>query len=164
MCDPEGCATVLGVVGGGGGGFVDPKPGGQRVGRSAAGLPRGASVGTPTYKPPHDPHDALIILNIQFFKKKFAHQLRLPSAKVRPRGRVGVKIFFCVFHPFLSSPQNSEHFEYRHIGSNKKFPPAVCLKQNLLHPQNPLFRTTILGSVEPPPPPLGSGPGREQPP
>ena len=78
--------------------------------------------------PQNDPHDALIILNIhnwgKNFSKKIAHQLRLPSAKVRPRGRVGVKILFCVFHPFLNSPPNSEYFEYRHIGSNKKFSPC----------------------------------------
>ena len=73
------------------------------------------------------------------------HQLRLPSAKVRPEGRVGVNILFCVFHPFLNSPQNSEYFEHRHIGPTKKFPPAVCLKKNLRRlwrPQNPLFLTT----------------------
>ena len=35
-----------------------------------------------------------------------------------------------------------------HIGSNKKISPAVCLKQNLRRPQNPLFCRTILGSVE----------------
>ena len=39
---------------------------GRWVGRSAAGLPGGGggSVGTPTYIPQNDPHDALIILNI----------------------------------------------------------------------------------------------------
>ena len=58
------------------------------------------------------------------FQKKFAHQLRLPSTKVRPGGRVGVNILFCVFHPFLNSPQNSEYFEHRHIGSNKKMSPC----------------------------------------
>ena len=36
---------------------------------------------------------------------------------MRPGGRVGVKILFCAFQPFLNSPQNSEYFEYRHIGS-----------------------------------------------
>ena len=46
--DPEGCATVLGVVGGGGDPpppLVDPNLGGQRVGRSAAGLRGGGGVG-----------------------------------------------------------------------------------------------------------------------
>ena len=43
-------------------------------------------------------------------------QLRRPSAKVRPGGRVRVKLYFCAFHPFLNSPQDSEYFEYRHIG------------------------------------------------
>ena len=37
MCDPEGCSTVWGAVGGGGGGFVDPKPAerGTQVGKVA---------------------------------------------------------------------------------------------------------------------------------
>ena len=51
--------------------------GGKPVGQSAAGAPRGGSVGTPTYIPQNDPHDALIILNIHkwgknFFQKKFS--------------------------------------------------------------------------------------------
>ena len=129
------------------------------------------SVGTPTYIPQNDPHDTLIILNMhklgKIFSKKIAHQLRLPSAKVRPRGRVGVKILFCAFQPFLNSPRNSEYFEYRHIGSIKKISPCHILKQNLQRPQNPLFCTTILGSVEGgggcPPPPLGSGPDQTAP-
>ena len=98
--------------------FVDPIPRGRRVGRSATGVPRGGgrSVGTPTYIPQNDPHDALIILNMhkwvqEILQKKNAHKLRLPSAKVRPGGWVGVKMFFCVFHPFLNSQQNSEYFE-----------------------------------------------------
>ena len=86
LCEPEGCATVLGVVGGGGG----------------------------TYIPQNVPHDTLIILNMhnwgKNFSKKFAHQLRLPSAQVRPGGRVGVKILFCASQPFLNFPQNSEYF------------------------------------------------------
>ena len=54
MCDPEGCATVLGVVRGGGTQapppLVDPNLGGRRVRRSAAGLPRGGRwVPQPTY-------------------------------------------------------------------------------------------------------------------
>ena len=93
-----------------------------------AGLPDGGGGDTPTYIPQNDPRDTLFILNThnwgKFFQKKFAHQLRLPSAKVRPGGRVGVNILFCVFHPFLNSPQNSEYFEHRHIGSSKK--PSPC--------------------------------------
>ena len=85
-------------------------------------------MGTPTYVPQNDPHERLIILNVhnwgKKFLKKFAHQLRLPSAKVLPGGRVGVKILFCAFQPFLNSRQNSEYFEYRHIGSNKKSSPC----------------------------------------
>ena len=104
MCDPEGCATVLGVEGGG------PPPwltqtlgvsgsGGQPLGSLGGG---GGSVGTPKNIPQNDPHVTLIILNMHkwgkiFFTKNFAHQLRLPSAKVRPGGRVGVKILLCVF-------------------------------------------------------------------
>ena len=54
------------------------------VGRSAAGIPWGGwAVGTPTYIPQNDAHDALIIWNIHkrgklFFQQKCAHQLRLP--------------------------------------------------------------------------------------
>ena len=73
---------------------------------------------------------------------------------------------FCAFQPFLNSPQNSEYFEYRHIGSNKKNSPAVCLKQNLRRlwrRQSTLFCATNLGSVEggvhPPPFGVGSRPG-----
>ena len=43
MCDPEGCATVLRVVEGGG--LVDPNLRGRRVGRSATGLPGGGGGG-----------------------------------------------------------------------------------------------------------------------
>ena len=63
MCDPEGCATVLGAVGGGGG--PPPPPlwltqtlgvggsGGQPPGSPGGG--GGGSVGTPTYTPQNDP-------------------------------------------------------------------------------------------------------------
>ena len=44
--------------------LVDPILGGWRVGRSAARLPGGGLVGTPTYIPQNDPHDTLIILNM----------------------------------------------------------------------------------------------------
>ena len=50
-------------------------------------------MGTPTYITQNDPHDALMTWNIhnwgrKIFQKKIALQLRLPSAKVRPRGQV----------------------------------------------------------------------------
>ena len=100
------------------------------------------SVGTPPYILGNDPHDTMIILNMhkwgKIFSKKIAHQLRLPSAKVQPEGRVGVKSFFCPFLPILNSPQNSEYFEYRHIGANKKNAP--CRMPNKKSPA-PLART-----------------------
>ena len=88
---------------------VDGGGRGRWVSRSTTGVPRGGSLGTPTYIPQNDPHDALIILNIHkwgenFFQKKFAHWLRLPSAKVRPGGRVTCQKVFCVFQTFLNSP------------------------------------------------------------
>ena len=113
MCDPKGYATILGVA-------PPPPPrhwltqtlgvggsGGQPPGSAGGG---GGSVGTPTYIPQNDPHDALIILNIHDWDKKFFQKNlpinsgSLPSAKVRPRGRVGGKILFCVLHPFLNPP------------------------------------------------------------
>ena len=73
---------------------------------------------------------------------------------------MGVQILFCVFHPFLNSPQNFEHFDYRHIGSNKEISRCRMPKTKSPAPQTHLFRTTVLGSVEGggyPPSPLGSG-------
>ena len=80
-------------------------------------------MGTPTHIPQNDPYDALIILNGHnwgkiFFQKK--SPINSGSHQPRSDPGVGVKLLFCVFHPFLNSPQNSEYFEYRHIGSNKK--------------------------------------------
>ena len=48
MCDPEGCATVLGVIPPP---FVDPNLGGRQVGQSArpAGLPWGGGGGVPQH-------------------------------------------------------------------------------------------------------------------
>ena len=68
--------------------------------------PEGESVDSPTYIPQNDPHNALIILNIHkwgkiFFSKKMSHQLRLPSAKVRPRSRVGSQNVFLCFSPIF---------------------------------------------------------------
>ena len=70
MCDPKECATVLGVVGGDPPPFADPNPRGKRVGRSATRVPRGGGGGGDQWVPQHtlpqnDPHDALIISNIQ---------------------------------------------------------------------------------------------------
>ena len=174
---PDGCATILWAVGGGG----DPPPpcltptlGVGGSGGQAEDSPGGGSVGTPTYLSQNDPHDTLIILNMHkwgknIFKRKIAHQLRLPSAKVQPGGRVGVKILFCAFQPFLNSPQTSEYFGVQTHMVEQKFPPTVCLKQNLRRlwrPQNPLICTTIFGSVEGGgvPPPLGSGLDQDRPP
>ena len=129
-------------------------------------------MGTPTYIPQNDPHDTLIVLNIYNWGKKIFKKI-CPSTQAPisqgPTQRSGrVKILFCAFHPFFNSPQNSEYFEYRHIGSNKKFPPAVCVQKNLRRlwrPQNPLFHTTIWRCVEGGGGGgLGSGSDQEQPP
>ena len=177
MCDPKGCATVWGAVGGG-----DPPPwltqtlgvggsGGQPPGPPGGG---GGSVGTPTYIPQNDPHDTLIILNMHKWGKKIfkkiAHQLRLPSAKVQPGGRVGVKILFCAFQPFLNSQQPSDYFEYRHIGSNKKIFPCRVAKTKSpapLAPTKPIVLYNHFGVCRGRggyPPPLGSGPDPDRPP
>ena len=77
-------------------------------------------MGTPTYMPQNDPHDVLIILTIHKWGKNLFKKIcfKLPSAMVRPGGRVRLKMFFYVFHRFLNSPRNSDDFEYRHIISN----------------------------------------------
>ena len=67
ILDPNRVRKLLGVWKGGGGGGG----GGRWVGRSAGGVPRGWSVGTQTYIPQNDPHDALIILNIHKWGKNF---------------------------------------------------------------------------------------------
>ena len=75
--EPEGCSTVLGVVEGGDHpppAFVDPNlwvggSGGQPPGSPGGG--GGILVGTPTYIPQNDPHDALIFLNIHKWGTKF---------------------------------------------------------------------------------------------
>ena len=119
ILDPNRVRKLLGVwrAGGGEGGG-----GGVRwVGRSAAGVPRGGSVGTPTYIPQNDPHDALIILNIHKWGKNiFRKNLPIGSGSRQPRSdpevRSGVKKIFCVFQKVLNSLQNSEYFERRHTG------------------------------------------------
>ena len=177
MCDPEGCATVLGAV-------APPPPpwltqtlgvggsGGQPPGSPG----EGGSVGTPTYIPQNDPRDTLIILNMRKWGKKiFKKKLPINSGSHQPRsdpgGRVGVKIFFCAFQLFLNSPQNSQYFEYRHIGSNKKLSPCRMPKTKSPAPLAPTKPIVLYnhfgvcrggGGVNPPP--LGSGPDQDRPP
>ena len=98
-------------------------------------------MGTPTYTPQNDPHDTLIILNMHKWGKKFFKKI-CPSTRApinqgptRRPGR-GQK-FFCAFQPFLNSPQNSEYFEYRHIGSNKKISPCRMPKTKSPAPPAP---------------------------
>ena len=75
MCDPEGCAAVLGVVGGGG----DPTP-------------------------QNDPNDTLIILNIHKRDKNFHKTLPINSGSHQPRSDpevgLGSKSFFVFFIHF----------------------------------------------------------------
>ena len=80
--------------------------------------------------PQNDPHDTLIVLNIHNWgKKNFKKNLPINSDPHQPRSHLevgsGSKILFYVFHPILNSPQNSEYFEHRHIGSNKKISPCL---------------------------------------
>ena len=79
---------------------------GVEVGRSAAGVPRGGSVGTPTHTPQNDSHDALIMLNTHNWGKKISRNtLPISSGSHQPRSdpevRPGVKFFcVCVFSHF----------------------------------------------------------------
>ena len=91
------CIRFLGGGGGGLGGSAHQPPG---------------SVGTPTYIPQNDPHDALIILNIhKWCKNCFRKNLPISSGSHQPRSdpevRPGVKKFSVFFKIFLESPQNS---------------------------------------------------------
>ena len=71
---------------------------------------------------------------------------------------------FCAFQPFLNSPQNSEYFEDRHIGWNKKNSPCRMPKTKSPAPPAPTkhlvpcdnFGVRRGGGV-PPPPPFGVG-------
>ena len=97
-----------------------PKPWGRLVGPSATGLPGG---GGGAWVPQHTYVKMIPMTRTsgeKNFQNFFACQLRLPSAKGRPRGWVGVRVLFRAFQPFLKTPQNDECFEYRHIGSNTK--------------------------------------------
>ena len=112
-------------------------------------LPRGGSVGTPTYIPQNDPHDALIILNIhKWGTKDFQKKLPISSAH-QPRSdeevRSRVKNIFCVFQTFLNSPQNSEYFEHRHIGWGKKNTVSGRAKK-ILAPSAPTLSPKISNS------------------
>ena len=96
-----GAKTFGGLEGGGVGGLAGQPP----------GSPGAGSVGTATYPPQNDPHDALIILNIHNWGKKNCPLAQAPISQ-GPTSRSGRgSIFFLCF-----SPQNSEYFEYRHIG------------------------------------------------
>ena len=77
---------------------------------------------------------------------------------------------FCAFQPFLNSPRNSEYFEYRHIGSNKKNSPCRMPKMKSAAPLAPTKHIVpcdnfgVRRAPPPPPPPLGSGPDQDRPP
>ena len=108
MCDPEGCATVLGAVEEGG---TPPPPpwltqtlgvggsGGQPPGSPGGG---GGSVGTLTYIPQNDPHDTLIILNMhKWGKKNFKKKLPINSGSHQPRSNPEAgSAFFVLFSHF----------------------------------------------------------------
>ena len=103
MCDPEGCATVLGAVRGGG----PPPPWlTQTLGvGGSGGQPGGGSVGTPIYIPQNDPHDTLIIFNTHKWGKKFLKKnLPINSGSHQPRSNLeaglGSKPFFVLFSHF----------------------------------------------------------------
>ena len=68
---------------------------------------------------------------------------------------------FCAFQPFLNSPQNSEYFEDRHIGWNKKNSPCRMPKTKSPAPPAPTKHLVPCdnfgvrrGGGGPPPPPL----------
>ena len=116
MCDPEGCATVLGVARGGTPNphprgqplnpLVEPNLGGRRAGWPAAGLPGGGggSVGTPTYIPQNDPHETLIILNVHNWGRKiFQKNLPINLGSHQPRSGPEVGLGSKYFFVFLTS-------------------------------------------------------------
>ena len=82
-----------------------------------------------------------------------------------------MKILICAFQPFLNSPQNSEYFEYRHIGSNKKISPCRMPKAKSPAPLAPTKPSVLYnhfgvcrGGGGGTPPPWGSGPDQDRPP
>ena len=66
---------------------------------------------------------------------------------------------FCAFQPFLNSPQNSEYFEYRHIGWNKKNSPCRMPKTKSPAPPAPTRHLVPCDNfgVRRAPPPFGVG-------
>ena len=103
--------------------------GGGRVGWSGAGLPRrGRWVPQHTYLK----MIPLIIWSIHNWGKKFSEKIcPLAQAPVSqgPTRRSGRGQFFlCAFQPFVNSPPNSEHFEYRR--RVKKKPRQEAKKKN----------------------------------
>ena len=86
----------------------------------------GGGGGTPTCIPQNHPHATLIILNIQKWGKTSQKILPVSSGSHQPRSDLevgsGVTTCFCVFHPLLNSPQNSEYFEFRHMGQQQTCP------------------------------------------
>ena len=92
----------------------------------------GGGGGTPIYKPQNDTHDALIVLYIHKWGENFSSKKisfppissGFPAAKVH-LGRLGRgSKFFHVFHPFLNSPRESEHFEYKTHRVKRLFTPS----------------------------------------
>ena len=80
---------------------------GRPVSRRCSQGGGGEVVGTATYIP----QNALIILNIH----KWGISSGSHQSRSDPKVKSLVIILFCVFHQFLNSPQNSEHFEYKHM-------------------------------------------------
>ena len=106
MCDPEGCATVLGVVRGG------PPPSWltQTLGVGGSGGQPPGSPGSPgggggAVGPQNDPHDMLIIVNMHKWGSKFLKKfLPINSGSHQPRSDLqvgsGSKYFFVFFTHF----------------------------------------------------------------
>ena len=88
-----------------------------------------------------------------------------------PEAGSGSKSFFVLFSHCLNSPQNSEYFEYRHIGWNKKIFPCPMPKTKSPAPPAPTKHIVpynnfgvCRGGGGGWGPPLGSGLDQERPP